>query len=376
MAARARVFLSAGEASGDAYGEAFVSRLRALRPELCFEAVGGRRLAATVGGLVADSSRWGAIGIVEAFRVGPRVLRGYLAAKRRLSNGEPGLFVPIDYGFTNVRLSRWAKRHDWRVLYFIPPGSWRRDKQGADLPEITDAIVTPFSWSAEILKKMGANAHWFGHPLRELIGAGALDVARIRGRLAALPGSRGHEIERHLEVIADSLPSAIAEVEVAAAATADPRAIRRYWERRRPEIPILVTEGDTYGVLKRAEAAIVCSGTATLEAAICGCPMVVIYKGSKIMELEYRIRRPKFDFISLPNILLGRAVLPELIQWDATPERIRGEITALMEGGANRQEQLQAFAELDALLGPGDALTRTARLACELLDQPNAAPIP
>lgn len=376
MPSRARILLSAGEASGDAYGEALVKRLRALRPDATFEALGGRRLAASVGGLVADSSRWGAIGIFEALLVSQRVIGGYFAAKRRMARGEPGLFIPIDFGFANIRLARFAKRLGWRVLYFVPPGSWRRDKQGPDLPTVTDAIVTPFSWSAEILRGMGANAHWFGHPLRELVDESGAVEKRVNGRLAALPGSRGHEIERHLIAIAESLPEAIREVEVAVAATADARAIRRCWERRRPDIRVIVTESDTYGVLKRAEAAIVCSGTATLEAAICACPMVVFYKGSKVMELEYRIRRPKFDYVSLPNILLERPALPELLQQEASPERVRGELEAILEGGPKREAQLQAFRDLDALLGPADALTRTARLAVDMLHQPNRVPIP
>ncbi|HRI44898.1 MAG TPA: hypothetical protein PLL78_00705 [Fimbriimonadaceae bacterium] len=375
MPSHARVFLSAGEASGDAYGEGLVKRLRALRPDATFEAVGGRRLAASAGGLVADSSRWGAIGIIEALLVSPRVIRGYFAAKRRLAKGEPGLFIPIDFGFANIRLARFAKRLGWRVLYFVPPGSWRRDKQGGDLPAVTDAIVTPFSWSAEILRGMGANAHWFGHPLRELTTESGGVEDRVCGRLAALPGSRGHEIERHLIAIADSLPPTVREVEVAVAATADARAILRTWARRRPDIPVIVTESDTYGVLKRAEAAIVCSGTATLEAAICGCPMVVIYKASWVMELEYRVRRPKFDYFSLPNILLERKAVSELLQHDASPVRVRTELEGILRG-PGREAQLAAFDELERILGPSDALTQAARLASQMLAQPTEPPIP
>lgn len=360
-----RVLLSAGEASGDAYGAALVHRLRAWRPSLRFAAVGGRRLAVAGVPLVADCSRWGAVGIVEALRVGPRVLRGYLRAKRVL-RCDPGLFVPIDYGFINVRLARHAKAKGWRVLYFVPPGSWRKDKQGADLPAITDAIVTPFSWSADILSSMGARAYWFGHPLKELIGTS--DETRLPHRLAALPGSRAHEIDRNLPAIARSLPREATEVEFAVAPNADPQQMRRTWERIRPDIPAIFTVGDTYGVLRRARSTIVCSGTATLEAALCRCPCVVIYLGSKLMEIEYRIRKPRFDFIALPNILLGRAVVPELIQWDATPERVAAEVRRIWLEGPEREAQLAAFAEIDAELGPGDAIKRTAQLASEMLE--------
>jgi len=105
----------------------------------------------------------------------------------------------------------------------------------------------------------------------------------------------------------------------------------------------------------------VCSGTATLEAALCECPMVVVYRGTKIMEIEHRIRKPKFDYISLPNILLDRQLLPELIQHDAHPASIRDHLANIREG-VGREAQLAGFRELNELLGPSECLERTANL--------------
>jgi lipid-A-disaccharide synthase len=367
-----RVFFSAGEASGDAYAAALSSRLS----DHSIEGVGGPRLRKTNARIVADSSAWGALGIVEALRVAPLVLRGFLAARRALAQGPAGVFVPIDYGFFNVRLARFARKRDWRVLYFVPPGSWRRDRQGADLPLVADSIVTPFSWSAEILRDMGADAHWFGHPLVAMI-ADAAPAAGERAGVAVLPGSRAHEVEHNLAVIAAALGGYQGSIEFAVASTLDPSAVSARWqaalarrsaENRRDSVvahpPSVFTTGDTYGVLRRAQAAIVCSGTATLEAALCECPCVVVYRGSRLMELEYRIRRPRFDFIALPNVLLGRLVVPELIQWEATPDRIRNELDALL---VDPRAQLQAFAELSPTLGPPHCLDRTAALVRSLL---------
>lgn len=361
-----RVFISVGEASGDAYGAELVTRLRERGTHFEGQAVGGKRLQATGVEMIADCTRWGALGILEAFKVGPRVLGGYMKARQNLRTGTPGLFIPIDFGFTNIKLARLAKSKGWRVLYFMPPGSWRRNKQGADLPDITDEIVTPFPWSADLLAEMGASVHWFGHPLKEMIAASP-DQQRDPTRLAALPGSRAHEIALNVPAIAKSLPTGVQTVEFAVAPTADVKEMEATWRRVRPDIKAIFTSGDTYGVLKRARAAVVCSGTATLEAALCGCPCTVIYLGSKMMEIEYRIRKPKFEYISLPNILLRRQVVPELIQWDATPERISTEVAGLWRDGTIRDSQLAAFAELEDLLGPGDALTRTAALAASML---------
>lgn len=355
-----RVFFSAGEASGDAYGAELLVRLGPVASEV--EAVGGRRLRETGAKLVADSSTWGAMGIFESLRVAPKVKLGYDAARRALARGRPGLFVPIDFGYLNVRLARRAKALGWKVLYFVPPGSWRRDKQGADLPAITDAIVTPFPWSAEILNGMGAKAHWYGHPLKQMVAQSPSD-GRERRTIAVLPGSRGHEIALNLRQTVPALADLALPVEAAVAPATSAEAFQQLWSEAGGEPGRLTaTVDDAYGVLRRARAAVVCSGTATLEAALCGCPSVVVYRGTRIMEIEYRIRRPKFDFIALPNILLERMALPELLQQDANPARIAQELGAILPDGGARESQLAAFAELDKLLGPADALDQTVEL--------------
>lgn len=370
-----RIFLSAGEASGDAYAAALVGEIRAVCAsrsieEPRFEGVAGKKLWRSRVEVVADSSNWGALGIVEAIKVGPRVIVGFNAAKRAIRRGKPGLFVPIDYGFFNIRLCKVAKAAGWKVLYFIPPGSWRRDKQGADLPTLTDVVVTPFSWSADLLNNMGADARWFGHPLKQMILQAPTKFAfgaEPRDSIAILPGSRSHEIQHNLQPIAAALaldPELQMPVEFALATTADPDVLEGYWREYAPlRVNDLAFADNTYGILRRGRAGIICSGTATLEAALCGCPCVVVYRGGKLMELEYRIRKPKFDYISLPNILLNSAVVPELIQWDATPQRIRTELDDLLGDTPTRQRQLDAFKELSEILGASDALTKTAELA-------------
>jgi len=387
-----RVFVSAGEASGDAYGAALVGEMRRIWGEpssLTFEGIGGSRMNEAGVQLHADSGRWGAISIVQSLRVVPRVLRGYYAAKGRMGRGEPGLFIPIDFGYANIRLARHAKNRGWKVLYFVPPGSWRRDRQGGDLPVITDAISTPFEWSAEILREMGADAHWFGHPIKQLLRASASQSQSERRTVAVLPGSREHEIAENLPVIAAAIKAGEREglnlvtpagseirlplrwealdmpLEFALAPTVDVEAFRARWRALAPERQgDVFTRADTQGVLRRARAALVCSGTATLEAALCKTPTVVLYRVSKSVVMEaklVRFKRPKF--IALPNILLDRFAVPELLQDEATPGAVRTELDAVLEDGERREAQLRDFEALDAMLGPDDAITRTADLA-------------
>jgi lipid-A-disaccharide synthase len=211
---------------------------------------------------------------------------------------------------------------------------------------------------------MGANAHWFGHPIKELLVAAP---EQVRGQgIAVLPGSRSHEIENNLPVIAKAVDG---PVEFALAPGVDKEAFIAEWSRLRPNSQDDVfTVGDTPGVLRRASVAVVCSGTATLEAALSRTPMVVIYRASKAMEIEeklIRFKRPKF--ISLPNIVLDRKVVPELIQEQASPESVRAKLTELREDSPERRTQLEAFDELDSLLGASDAISQAARMASDIL---------
>lgn len=339
-------------------GDIDVERLR--RETL--SCLGGKKLKAAGVGLTFDSSDWGAVGIMESVFVSPRVIEGFFTARSLIRSVGRGLFIPIDYGYINVKLAREAKKNGWKVLYFVPPGSWRKTKQGKDLPAVTDVIVTPFSWSAEILNSMGADARFFGHPLKEMVANHA--YAGQRDGLAILPGSRLHEVARNMGVIAASVRGLDLNLKFAVAANLDVGQVEREWENLGGPPAEFMT--DTYEVLKSSKAGIVCSGTATLEAALCGCPMVVVYRVSAMTAMEFIVRRPKFDYISLPNILLDRSLVPELIQFDAKPETIRKHVESLISEGSDRANQLAGFEELNEILGPSNCFEQTAELALEL----------
>lgn len=374
-----RVFLSSGEASGDAYAAALVREMRILLREWAtYEGVGGKVAAEAGIKIVVNSSAWGAIGIAQAVKVAPKALAGLKEATLHLADGEPGLLVLIDFGFFNIRLARRALKYGWRILYFMPPGSWRRDRQGSDLPNIADEIATPFPWSAEILEEMGASAHWFGHPLKQLIRDSGVDSEkRQMNRVAILPGSRRHEIDLHLPLIANALaqlnqPGLVAEFAVAPNVNA--ASLAKAWKKLAPHRnDDLFTVGDNYGVLKRARAAVVCSGTATLEAAFCQCPMVVVYRVSAGMALQATVTGFNPTFIALPNILLDRHAVPELVHKAATPAALATVLFEVMQEGKTRRDQLAAFGEIDTLTGPSDAITQTAKLAVQLIRRPPEA---
>lgn len=366
------------------------------RNDLTFEGVGGPRLKAEGVQLHADSSQWGAISIAQGVRVGVGILPKYLNVKQILKQGKPGLFIPIDFGFANIRLARHAKQCGWKVLYFVPPGSWRRDKQGKDLPLITDQIVTPFEWSAEILIKMGAKAHWFGHPIKQLISEKPPlppPTSALPQTVAILPGSRKHELEMTLPLIAAAVqgvtgkwngrnlvglsreeiqapkPPLPYQLEFALAPSVDANHVQAEWAKLAPGRSDRFTTGDTYGVLRRARAAIICSGTATLEAAVCICPMLVVYQLSPAMRREaklLRMKQPKF--ISLPNIIQDREIVPELADGHGVyPEQVRAWLDRLLTDEEVRTGQIRELGQLVDALGPDDAITKTAELALQMI---------
>jgi lipid-A-disaccharide synthase len=362
------VLISTGEASGDAVGARLLEEMRACGFDGRAYAVGSVLLRQAGAEIIADSSTWGALGVYQAVKKAPRLISGGLGVFRWIRKEKPDLLIAIDFGFMNVRACKVAKKVGSKTLYFLPPGSWRRDRAGDDLPKIADRIATQFQWSADLLAKKGANVEWVGHPVKQMVG----DVlSGERNCLAILPGSRRHEIELNLPVMARAvqiLESELRglEVRIACAPTADSRWVSSVWNRH-CSIPATVTTDGALAALKRAKATIVCSGTATLEAAICKTPMIVVYVLDKLMVVEAKLVRLKFDYIAQPSILLDRLVAPELFYVNATPEKIADALRPLLSDTEIRRKQIADFEEIESLLGPNDAITRAAKMACEML---------
>lgn len=356
------ILISTGEASGDAVGAALVREIRKLGYEGEIAAIGGHSLAGTGSQMIEDTRGWAAIGIVQSLRVAPRVWLALQRVKRWLSKTRPSLVIAVDFGAFNVPLCRAAKKVGSRVLYFMPPGSWRRDRQGGSIQEVSDLIATPFEWSAKLL-----GARWVGHPLLQMTGTIPDDS---RDCVALLPGSRVAEVRHTLPVMAEAceeIDFGFRSLAVGCSPSMDPDELQNIW-RRSSSKPMEVVEG-ARELLKKSYAALVCSGTATLEAAITRTPMVILYKVSKLSELEAKLVRFRVDHIGLPNILLGKRVIPELVQNEATPKRIAKELLPLLGDSPQRNAQLGAFQQVVAQLGESDGLTQTARVALELLTQ-------
>lgn len=372
----------AGEASGDASCAGLIQAVRQQMPDVRLWGVGGRCMASAGVQLLYDSSGWGAVGVMEALRVAPALWVAQQNLKRRLAQEPPDLLVLVDFGAFNVPLAKWAKRKGMKVFYYFPPGSWRRSlPRRNDLPSCTDCIVTPFPWSAELLRRAGANAHFVGHPLldrvRPTLSAGQfckqlrLDTDGLR--IGLLPGSRRQEVHALLpvmrragELLAEREPRA--QFVLALAPSVPEETVRRVFSGT--HIRWRMVQGMTYDVMAHSHLLWCCSGTATLEAAILGTPMLILYRGSLLMEIEYYLRKRSLHltFIGLPNLIVGRSICPELLQHSATPQNISALSLTLLPGTEGHRQQREALQEVKSLLGEPGATERAARLLLECLN--------
>lgn len=375
-----QVAIVAGEASGDANGAALARELLKQRPDLDIWGGGGPRMREAGVDIVAELSSFGSIGIIQSLKVVPRLLREYKRIKRQIISRRPDVFVPIDFGAFNIKLADEVKDAGIKVAYYFPPSSWRREVRDPSLLyQATDVVITPFPWSEDILRRANIDARFVGHPLLDLVQP---EQSRedFRARfpdgliLGILPGSRGHEVRHVLPAALDAcelLRETICQVTaVIGAAPGTNHLVRSIIESRGrnfAQLDPIVEEGRPHEVMAHSDLVIVCSGTATLEAAILGTPMVIVYKGPWVMKLEYLFRRKILQggFAGMPNIIAKREVCPELLGDNASPRKIAAVITELW-GNSEKRENIKAeLGKVRDILGTSGATQRAARIVLE-----------
>jgi lipid-A-disaccharide synthase len=377
-----RILIVAGEASGDLHGGALVEALRARAPDLALEGIGGDCMAAAGVRLHVHARDLGVVGLVEALARLPAIRAAFARMRALLEADPPDLAVLIDYPEFNLRLARVAARAGVPVCYYVGPQvwAWRRGRL-ALIRRLVRKMVVIFPFEEAVYRAAGVDVAFVGHPLLDRLapreraearrGLGLADASPVLG---LLPGSRVGEVERHLPVM------------LAAAA-----ALRREHPKlgvafgRAPGLPapfvarclaaggapVRVAEGGASDVLSAADLAFVASGTATVEAALHGTPMVIIYRVALLTWLVGRllIRVP---WIGMANLIAGRLVVPELIQFAATPERLAGTARRLLADPAALERMRQELAAVRLRLGPPGASARAAEAILALLEE--AAP--
>jgi len=382
------VFLSAGEASGDWTGALLAEALR-RHAEVRLTGIGGKRMAAAGVELVADSSGWGAIGVFEAVRKVPRIWRAMRLARWRLAKGSPSAVVLVDCGAFNMPLARAARGLGLRTLYYFPPGSWSRRARNLEVREVAEVIATPFAWSRDLLAGGRARVEWVGHPAVDSARP-SLPAAQAWARyglhpgrpvVALAPGSRDQEIHYLLPALAQAaarLGRQFPGIQFLVPVAPSLRREQMMTPLEKSGVSATLLDGMDYDALQLAQAAAVCSGTATLEFACLGVPMVVVYRASRATTLQYRLIRGLLGrqrFAAMPNIIADREIVRELLGSAAGPEAIAAEVAALLTDEGRRARVRSDLASVVSSLGPPGASDRTAQLVLELARLPRADPL-
>ncbi|HWP65335.1 MAG TPA: lipid-A-disaccharide synthase [Candidatus Limnocylindria bacterium] len=375
-----RVLLVAGEASGDLHGADLVAALRARLPDVRVAGMGGQALrAAGLEPLVPDVGDTAMVGVFEGWGGLRKLWRAYRTLARVLRDERPDLCVLIDFPEFNLRLAKVARRVGTPVLYYIGPQvwAWRRGRVRTIARRVDQlALVLPFepAWYAG----RGVAAEFVGHPLLDRVErradrdtalrAAGLDPARRT--LVLLPGSRRAEIANMLPPFLDAAARLVARDPGLAVALVRAHTVGE--EQLRPHldtspVPVHVIDHHAYDVIGAADVALVKSGTATLECALLGCPMVIAYRLSPVTAALGRLLVRGVDHIGLPNIVAGRSVVPELIQGEVSGARLADAAWPLLADPARRAEVRAGLREVRERLGGGGAAARAAVLAERLL---------
>jgi len=350
-----------------------VRALRARLPEATYVGLGGGAMEAEGVALLAGLEDLAVMGFVEVVGRLGFFRRLERTVEDTLRNDGIDLVIPIDYPGFNMRVTATAHRLGIPVLYYIAPQVWA-SKEGRTrrLAATTDRMAVILPFEEPLLRRAGVRAAFVGHPLLDrpeapvdgpaLLRAAGLDPERPV--LALLPGSRPQEIERHLNLFgaaARHVARAVPGLQpVLGRAPSVPRAALD-----EAGLPVI---DDTTGLLRVARAALVKSGTATLEAALARVPFVVAYWTSPLTWAIAR-RVIKVEHVALANLVAGRGVVPELLQGEATPEALSAALVPLCEpGSAERAAQIEGLKEIEGRLGGPGASARVAEIAAELLE--------
>ena len=379
MATNKRVLIIAGEASGDLYGGNLVKAIRTVDPSICFLGVGGSRMKEAGVRLLRHAEEMAVVGLPGVKRL-LTILEAFREVSASLTQWRPELLILIDYPEFNLMLAGRAKRHGIPVMYYVSPQIWAwRSGRINTIRSRVDRMVVILPFEEKLYQKAGVRVSFVGHPLLDIIAPeneeglfgqryGKNGSRRLIG---LLPGSRSSEVSRLLPVMLDAAAILVDKIPkvhflVPLAPTIGREEIYPYLNGR--NLPLTVVEGSTHEVIRACELVLAASGTVTLEAAILGTPLVVVYK---VNPLTYWLgkRLVKVNHLALANIIAGETVAPEFIQHEATPELVARESMKIFNDNQRREWIKRRLQDVREQLGTPGASERAAAIALELMDR-------
>lgn len=364
-----RYYLIAGEASGDLHGSNLIRALKAEDPGAEFRFRGGDLMAAEAGTAPVVHYREGAImGFTAVLRKAGALVSSLRSCQDDILSWKPDAVILIDYPGFNLRIARFCHIKHVKVFWYIAPKTWAsRPGRNRELKVYLDAMYIVFPFEIKYFESVGVPFEYHGNPLVEAVDAHSFTRPCDGPYIALLPGSRGSEISRTMPVAMQVAGRLGRKVIVAGAPSRTPEDYTPYTAGHDN---VEVVFGRTYDILKFADAAIINSGTASLEAALIGTPQVVCWSTSPFSAFIARKILHVLDnieFISLGNLCLGREAFKELIQEDFTAENLEAELKRITEDDSCREKMLSDYNEIRALLGGDGASRAVARSMIEKL---------
>lgn len=373
-----KIIISAGEASGDIYGAYLAEALIELNSKIRLFGVGGPKMKGKGVEILEDPTAISAVGVTEVLANLPKHRRILTRATHELNRISPDCLVLIDYPEFNMRLAKQAAKQGVPTVYLFPPTAWAwRKRRARALARHGTTIASVFPLEEATYRKAGADVRFVGHPLLDIIGLAGPDKKESARRdlgvesrevIGILPGSRAQEVHVLLPVmlqaaslIRQARPGVGLLLPLSHTVSID--TVKKHI--RKSGLPVRVVVGETHRCMAASDALIVASGTATMEATITGTPMVVVYKISTLTYLVGRLL-VNIPFISWPNILMGKRVVPELLQDEAEPEAIARLVVMMLENPSLSAEVRKNLDEARTKLGSPGALRRTAELVLEV----------
>ena len=367
------VMIIAGEASGDLHGARLVQALQARDPSLKYYGIGGKRLQAAGVRVEVDAATLAVVGITEVAAKLPQLLRGLSTAKQMLRTLRPGLLILIDFPDFNLKVAAEAKRLGIPVLYYISPQIWAwRPKRVHRIGRLVDhmAVILPFE--ADFYRRHNIPVTFVGHPLMDdaTLVPGEVKTVSSAPVVGLLPGSRDREVARLLPVFLQAARRLKARMPglrflLSQAPSVAPELVARILSPF-AELDIVPDPRPAEAIFKESTLVLATSGTVTLEAAISAIPMVIAYR---VSPMSYWLGRAliRVAHIGLANLIAGQTVVPELIQGDASPERIASTVGDLLADPRALARQRRQLLWVREKLGGGGASERVAQIAQEMM---------
>lgn len=373
-----KIFLLAGEASGDLHGANLAMALKAVRPDIELEGWGGPKMEAARVNLYRTLKDLAFMGFVEVLANIFTIKRNFTLIKNHLSGHKPDALVLIDYPGFNLKIAKWAHRQGIRVFYFISPTVWAWKADRANIiRESVEQLYCILPFEVDFYKQLNYDVTYVGNPLVDSISRFIPDEGFLAAHnfckgayIAVLPGSRHQELKRILPVMVGAMAQLPQKKFVIARTSLLPEEeftsilnrIHPDWKKN-----VSIVTDKTYDVLFNASSAMVTSGTATLETALLNIPQVVCYAANSLNILIAKAF-VKVKYISLVNLIPDKAIVKELIQQDLTVSNLSKEVLKL-EGNADyRKNMLNEYAKLRTLVGQPGVADRMAQDILKRLD--------